>query len=170
MRSFRTLIAVMAVAGLVAGCGDSSERPASKPKAQPKQQAQQPKQKPKPKGAQEHLATVASVTSCLQRAHLPLDKGGGVPGDPNREKHLPAMGRPNQYVGAVPVAGSFADVWVLPSKAEAKDIEDTLGQDPETTKDYFIQSNGNVVSAIYAARNLTTDAASRRFDRCLNPA
>jgi hypothetical protein len=117
------------------------------------------------------LATQTSLRDCLRRAGVALDTSGGVPGDPSRHVHTQGLARFANYLGAVDFGhGSFADVWVFPTAAEAKDISDSAGDDPEENKDWLWQHNRNIVLAIDANSRIPTNASTKAFDRCLNEA
>jgi hypothetical protein len=117
------------------------------------------------------LATKTSLEHCLRRARVALDTSGGVPGDTSRHLHTQGLALFASYLGAVDFGnGSFADLWVFPTAAEAKDIADSAGEDPEETKDWVWQTNRNIVLAIIADARIPTNASTKAFDRCLNKA
>jgi hypothetical protein len=66
--------------------------------------------------------------------------------------------------------GSFADLWVFPTAAQANDISDASGEDPDATKHWFWQHNRNIVLAIFADAHIPRNASTKAFDRCLEKA
>ena len=115
------------------------------------------------------LATKTSLRHCLRRAGVALDTSGGVAGDPSRHVLTQGLARFENYLGAVDFGhGSFADVWVFPTTAEAKDISDSAGDDPEENKDWLWQHNRNIVLAINANTRIPMNASTEAFDRCVS--
>lgn len=65
------------------------------------------------------------------------------------------------------VAGTFVDLWVFRSQAEAQGIADTSGARPETARSWYVAANRNIAFALHAGPRLRTD---HPFDRCLSVA
>jgi hypothetical protein len=115
----------------------------------------------------------------LRKGGVAFDRGGAVPGDPDRTKRPQGWSPPAdgtfaraRYFGAVSFKqGGFTDVWIADSAARAADLsasfEDPSLNEPEA-KDWYFDHNRNLLFAFHATTPLEVgDPSGERFDVCL---